>query len=689
MNNFKKLLEPSYIGKIKTKNRIIKVGAGTSFVEKGGYIGEAIKDFYAALARGGTGLIIVESCGVDFPSGVHHIPVQLHLEDDKYIQGYSELSAAIHEYQCPALLQLMHSGPWHPAQKTGIVPVASSALSPAEMEELGVENLRSLTTIEIEEMVDKFALAAVRAQKAGFDGVEVNANSTHLINTFLSPIWNKREDIYGYADLESRSRFLVEIIKEIRKRAGPDFAISVLLTGAEYGLGKGISIDEAAEFSKISQDAGADAVQVRAFGYKQTSFLHPGPERMLYPKSPGNLPRELDWSHHGAGAFVPLAGKVKRRVTIPVITVGRLDPILGEKVLENGQADFIGLNRRLLADPDLPNKIAEGRSEDIAPCTACYYCWNERVNERNIKCRINPALGKEREYAIKPAKGKKRVLVVGGGPAGMEAARVAALRGHQVYLYEKEPKLGGLLPIAGLIKGFEIEDMMSIVDYLSRQITKLGVSIRLGTEVNPLVIEKLKPETVVLATGGIATLPDIPGINHRMVIRNSRLHHQLRAYLRVFSPGMLRKLTQIWMPMGKKCVIVGGGIHGCQLAEFLVTRKRKVTIVEETDAIGEGLIPSDSKKYLISWLKESGVVIFSGVKCSEITERGLHIATKDGEEKILRADNIIPALPLQPNHQLFEKIKNQVPEVFEAGDCRKPQLSAEAIADGAYAGRRI
>ena len=689
MKKFEKLLEPGYIGKVKTRNRMIKTGAGTSFVEAGGFIGETIKNYYGALAMGGVGLIIVESCGIDYPLGIAHLPVQLHLEDDKFIPGYRELTEVIHRYRCPVFIQLFHSGPWHPSHITGKLGVAASELNTADSLKLGISKIRGVTLDDIGELTDKFARAAVRAQQAGFDGIEVNANSSHLINTFLSPIWNKRQDHYGSQNLANRARFLTGILKEVRARTGPDFAVSVLLTGAEYGLSGGITVDDATEFAFMCQQSGADAVQVRGYGYGPAAIMHPGPERVLFPEPPEELIKELDWSRDGAGAFVPIAAKVKKRVNIPVITVGRLDPPLGEQILAERKADFIGLHRRLLADPELPNKVAAGRLDDIAPCTACYYCWHERTNDRYVKCRINPALGKEQEYIITPAVKKKKVLVVGGGPAGMEAARVAALRGHQVLLYDKSPRLGGLLSLAGIVKGFHVEDLTMVVDYLSGQIHKAGVTVKSGTEVNRELIKEIKPDVMILATGGLGTLPDIPGIENKKVVNSFTLHHQLQFFLRFFSPQTIRKLTGIWVPVSKNLIIIGGGIHGLQLAEFLVTRRRKVAIVETSNELGEGIVPLSTRNRLLAWLRQKGVTFFTGVKVKEISDAGFSIETEEGEIKTLSADSIIPALPLQPDKDILKELGEDIPEVYLVGDCREPRLTADAIADGAAIAYRI
>jgi len=391
---FDRLLEPGDIGKVKTRNRMIKTAAGTSFINKDGTVSEVMKNFYGSIARGGVGLVTVESCGVEYPLGVHHLSAHAHLEDDKYISGYAELTEVIHKHDCPVFIQLFHSGPWHPYSQTGLTPVSSSYLPQKERDELGVEKLHGLTIPEVEGMVEKFSAAADRARKAGFDGVEINANSNHLIHTFLSRVWNRREDEYGYADLSSRAKFLADIIKAIKSRSGEDFAISVLITGLEIGIRNGIAIEEGLEIGRIIQDAGADAIQTRAFGYKEYHIIHPGPERFLIQNPPENLPAELDWSRQGAGAFVPLAAALKKVVQVPVITVGGLDHDLGDRILEEGKADFVGFNRCLLADPELPNKVAEGRPDDISHCKACYNCWNERINNRHIRCKVNELLGK-------------------------------------------------------------------------------------------------------------------------------------------------------------------------------------------------------------------------------------------------------------------------------------------------------
>ena len=685
---FRKLLEPGYIGKVRTRNRMIKASNGTSFIEPTGYVGERALAYYEALARGGVGLLIVESCGVEYPLGVQHPPVQFHLDDDKYIPSYAELVKVIHKYGCPAFIQFQHAGPWNP---TGLLPKrdtrAASALTREELPGPDFDVPRGLSHDEVLEYVDIWAKAAERAAKAGFDGVEINGGACHQINSFFSRIFNKREDEYGYQTLENRSRFMCDIVREIKKRLGKDFAISCLINIVEYHHEKATTIAEGVQFARFLQDAGADAIQCRAHAYGHRGGLIQ-PDRVLYPEPPDWLPKELDWSRRGSGATVPLIEAVKKEVSIPVFGSCRLDHVLGERFLRQGKMDFVSMVRRLIADPELPNKVIAGRLEDIVPCTGCLYCMDVRNRNKPLECRVNAALGREREFAPKPAEQKKKVMVVGGGPAGMEAARVAALRGHDVTLYDKNPKLGGLIPLAALVKDLEIDCLLTLVDYYKIQLKKLGVKVRLGKDVSPAMIEEFKPDALVLAAGGAHDTLNVPGINRPNVTGSAALHKQLRAYLRFLGPEMLERLTRLWMPIGKKAIVVGGTIMGCELAEFLIKRGRKVTIVHAEEELGKGMTKDDFLRF-IPWLDRKGAVSYTGVKYEEITAKGLVITTKEGEKMTLEADTIVLALPLLPNTGLSKTLGEKVPETYTIGDCREPQLMPEAIADGASTGHTI
>ncbi len=685
--NLENILEPGYIGKLKTRNRMVKSAAGMTYADNG-QITDKHKFLYEALARGGVGLLIVESAAFDYPLGVSE-QGKLRLDDDKFIKGYQEVVQIAHKYSCPTFLQFEHAGPNHLSELSGLQPIAASALTKAEMPPapenpfLKQSALRELSIAEIEELVEKAVKATERAAKAGFDGVEINFAGGHLGNTFISPIWNKRQDKYSCQSIENRARFMVEIIQSIKKRLGKDYPVSALFNVCEYGLPNGTTIEDGQKIAKLLEAAGADLIHARPYGYAAYALMG-WPEQMFNPEPLNPLPKGYDWSHKGAGALVPMAAKIKEAVSIPVMAVGRLDPVLGNQFIKEGKIDFVAMTRRLLADPELPNKVAAGKLEDIAPCTACLSCtFNPTVADPHhpIICRIDGALGGTEEYQIKPADKKKKVVVVGGGPGGMEAARVAALRGHQVTLYEKEPKLGGLLPLASLVKGTEIEDLPALVKYLETQITKLGVNIKLGKDFTASMIEDIKPDVFILAAGAEAALPDIPGINRSIVVSGASLHQKLKSFLRISGSGSLRALTKLWMPVGKKVVIIGGGIQGCELAEFLVKRGRKVTIVDTADMLGEGLAGVNIVG-LPMWLKSKGAILIAGVKkYEEITDKGLVIINKEGQKQLLEADSIVTATALTPHDELFVALKGKVPEMYTIGDCHKPGLIIDAIGE--------
>ncbi|HEX2964159.1 MAG TPA: FAD-dependent oxidoreductase [Syntrophorhabdaceae bacterium] len=683
MQSFSKLLEPSSIGKVKTKNRIIKTAAGTSFWSPGERrITDMALAYYEAVARGGAGLIMMESPIVEYPFDEPG-DIRMRIDDDRYIPQLRELTDIIHKYECPTFIQFYHRGPWNQPYAQHRPRYAASAVKPTESEfDFPSEGVpRELTLEEIAELVQLFARFTERAKAAGFDGVELNAGGDHLFSTFLSRRNNKRTDEYGCQSMANRGRFLVEMITAIKTACGKDYPVSVLFNALEGGAGDlGMTFAEARELAPILEKAGADTLHVRShwFGhhlgsYNQDNLFYPEPFVPLesFPKGP-------DWSHRGKGVNVPGAYQVKQVVGIPVITVSGIEPILGEELLQKGKVDFIGMCRPLFADPELPNKLAAGRFHDVAPCTRCSTC--QKMNGLPKECRVNAALGTT-HYEITKASVRKKVLIVGGGPAGMEAARVSALRGHDVTLIEKSHTLGGSLPVAALVKGTEIENLPGLIRYLQRQVEQSGAKILTGREFVPSMVDKFKPDVAIIAAGGVASVPQIRGIDSRNVVKSSDLHNILKMLLRFVSPVTLRWLTRFWMPVGKNVIIIGGRIAACQLGEFLVKRGRRVSIVDTDETLGEGLVP-ERKNRLFWWFRKREVPTYSGVTYREISQKGLTITTKEGKEMLIAADTIIPATPLLANKGLAEAVRGKVKEVHTIGDCKEPKLIPDAIADG-------
>jgi 2,4-dienoyl-CoA reductase (NADPH2) len=687
-SRFPRLLEPGYIGRVKTRNRIIKTANGTSFIEPTGYVGDRALGYYETMARGGVGLLITESCGVEYPLGVQHPPVQFHLDDDKYIPSYAELVNVIHKQGCPAFIQFQHSGPWNP---TGLLPKrdtkAASALTREELPGPAFDVPRAMSHQEVLEYIDIWAKAAERAARAGYDGVEVNGGTCHQINTFFSRIWNRRDDEYGPQSLENRARFMCDIVREIKKRLGSDYPVTVLINIVEYGHPLATTIPEGVEMARLVAGAGADAIQCRAHSYHHRDGLIQ-PEKMFYPEPPEQLPPGLDWSRKGKGAFVPLTEAVKKVVKVPVFAACRMDPSLGEQFLREGRLDFVGMTRRLLADPELPNKVTEGRLEDIRPCTGCLTCIDVRNKNQLLQCQVNASLSREREYALRPAEKGKKVMVIGGGPSGMEAARVAAQRGHKVRLYEQAHKLGGLVPLAAMVKELDLDALLDLVRYFKTQLAKEGVEVVTGKAAGPADIEAFQPDALVLAAGAVHDSLNIPGVGSKKVIAGAALHKQLKFYLRFFSSRTLERLTKLWMPLGRRVVIVGGNIQGCELCEFLVKRGREVTIVEAGPELGEGITKEDQFRFF-PWLERRGIPTYTGVKYEEVNDGGLVITTSGGERKTLVADSIVVTLPLLPNLEIVRNLEGKVLETRVIGSSQEPGLIYNAIKDGARLGHSI
>ena len=684
------LFSPFQIGKVQLRNRIVKTAAQTYFFDSGEHrVGPLALAFYGAVARGGAGLIITETPAMEWPL-LEEGDRRFRIDNDKYIKDLEKLSAEVHKYGCPIFTQLYHRAHWGGIYKLAAPLVAASSVtfqSPFDVHE--PEPPHALTIEEIEEITERFVSGAERLANAGWDGIEINAAADHLFHTFISRWWNRRDDEYGPQSLENRMRFILNVVKGIKKRVGSDFPVQVLMNAMEWGVGpEGITLEEGKQIAQMYEAAGVDSLHVRYHwtGMHQGSY---NPENLFYPEPHvplSEFPKELDWSHYGELCQVPLAAEIKKVVKIPVMTVGLIDHDSAERILREGKADLIGINRRFFADHNWANKVHEGHFEDIQPCTHCGTC-NKNYNEPRY-CRINACFGTDSYDFAPPAEKKKKVVVVGAGPAGMQAARVAAYRGHEVLLYERSRYLGGAMALAGMVKGFEIEDLCLLLNFFRTQIKKLGVKVHLNKEFDEAELEKVKPDVLIVASGGVPSYPKVNGIDRPNVVKTGDLYNTLRFFIWLFGPKMLRNLTKLWMPVGKKVVIIGGQIQGCQLAEFLIKRGRKVTIVETGDELGEWLVP-ERKIRLFYWFDRKGIERLTGVQLVEVTDKGLKIITKEGQERFLEADTIIPALPFAPNHELYEKLKDKVSEAYIIGDSDSPAVIPDATKAGWKVGNAI
>jgi 2,4-dienoyl-CoA reductase (NADPH2) len=698
-SRYAKLFEPGQIGKVKTRNRIYKTAAGMMiFHDDELEPNPTAVAFYESLARGGVGVLSVEAPTIDYPLGARWRE-RYRMDEDRFIPGMAHLVEAIHKHGCPTFMQMEHDGPWQsplfdnaPPTFEG-PPIAASPVNIPKLGDFHRDMPRQLTVPEIKDIVRKYIDCAERAKKAGYDGVDINAGSSHIVHNFLSPFWNRRDDEYGGTP-EKRARFMVEILSGIKERCGKDFPIVVCLNGFEIGwaIGKDDKMcltHELATFNvHKAVEAGADALMIRSqwLGLHVAGFL---PDYMFFPdmQVPSDkMPKEYYAKERGRAAMKLMVEEYKKLVSVPIILVGYVTPETGEELLEQGKTDFVGMNRSLMCDPELPHKLAEGRRDDVAPCTHCGTCLDQSVTFLR-HCRLNAAMGTD-SYTIEKALKKKKVLVVGGGPAGMEAARVSAIRGHEVTLVEKSSDLGGLLPLAALIKGTELEDLPELVAYLKGQIKKLGVKVKLKKEATPALVEEMKPDVVFLATGGLLTVPDMKGVDKGNVMTTPDLHQKVKPLLKLFGQRFLGSATKRYLPIGKNVIVIGAGLHGTETAEFLTKRGRKVTIVEPTDRIGEGVLDF-RLGLLMEWFEREGVCIVAGAKNLEITDKGVAYTDKDGKRQTIEADTVVPTSPLKSNAALLKDLQEKVPELYLIGDAKQPGMIVDAIREGYHTAKRV
>ncbi len=682
----KTLLSPLKLTDTLTlKNRMIKSPQSTMYWDDGYFMSDRVIDFYESIAKGGVGLIIL--AGILWypahPGGIYGA-----LYDDKYLPGMKKFVERMHRHGCPVFCQFHHTGPSSPSDDKGGRPFGPSRL---EQEEMAsplpyLHATRELTLEEIEEHKRRYIDAAARAKEAGFDGVEVHAAHGYFLASFLSRVWNRRTDQYGIQNFENRTRLMVEIIDGIRERCGEDFPIGVRINGEEYGAKGAMTLEESREIAKILDKKGVCYISVSGYGFGPLPMTYV-PDYFPYPEPEDYMKPYMD-RYRGDGVYAYCAEEIKKVVNAPVVAVGRMDENKAERILSQGKADLIALGRTLWADPEFPNKVRDGRIDDIVRCTRCATCEDPPRGAR--RCRVNPAMGRETELEIRPAGTFKKVMVIGGGPAGMEAARVAALRGHDVTLYDKEAQLGGRIKLASMIKGCAVENVLPIYDYLTTQIAKLPVRLRLGTTVTAETVRQEKPDAVVIATSSPYAVPEIPGIHGSNVSTIKGLAGKVKLPMRLFGPQLLEKLTHIFLPVGRRVVVLGGQIEGVQGAVFLKKRGRDVTIVEESASIGAG-IPERYFQRIGPWFAKKGVTVLTETRAEEIAKDGVKVRMKDGTQKFIPCDSVMVLMPQVPDTTFADSLKGLVPEIHVIGSALGAEngLLKHALLDGRRAGCRL
>jgi len=643
MAKLENLFMPIKVGKEELRNRIVMLALTTGYNEPDNTVGDRIINFYAERAKGGVGLIIVPFTAVDIAS-----PAQPGLFHDRFIPGARRLSDAVHAHGAKMAAQLLTQYHWATSEGSAPEVVGPSPV----LNQMMRCTPKALTIEEIHRLVEEHAKAAWRAREAGFDAVELPIVGGYLLNRFLSPHSNKREDEYG-GSLENRMRLPLEIIEAIKQSAGEDYAIICRLNVEEFMEG-GHSIEDSKKVAAVLEASGVNAINVYV-GWHEC----PVPTvQMLVPR----------------GAFVYLAEDIKKVVKIPVIAANRInDPILADKILSEGKADLIGMARALLADPEFPNKAREGRIDEIVPCIACSYCLAEILAaykdwEKPVStfCVVNPRAGKELEYAIRPAPVAKRVFVVGGGPGGTETAIVAASRGHQVTLYEKGDRLGGQLLTASLPP--HKDEIDALVGSLIVRTREAGVEVKLNTEVDLKTIEQAKPDVVVLATGATPIIPDIPGARGNNVVT---------------AVEVLTGQKEV----GETVIVIGGGMVGCETAEFLAQRGKKISIVEMLPRIGNDIVATN-RPFTLARLRQAGIRMDTNTKVEEITNKGVRVS-RDGVSDFLEGDTAVLAVGFTANKELADELEGRVAALYSVGDCVEARMIREAIEEGFRVGMEI
>lgn len=641
-SQFEYLLSSGAIGRMKLRNRLIMPAMVRNYASPEGFVTQKLIDHYAARAKGGIGLAIAEATFVR-PDGKGW-PQGLGIHSDQCLPGLADFIEAVKQWGAKIAIQLHHAGRQTTTGITGMPVVAPSTIPCPRCG----GTPRELTTAEVAELVNDFAQAAHRAKGAGFDAVEIHSAHGYLLSQFLSPNINKRTDKYG-GDINGRMTFVLEIVDRIREMVGEDYPIIVRMNGEDRVEG-GLELDESRQVARALEAAGVNAIHVSAGTYA-TAFN---------PRVDG----ATSTMYSPRGHIVECAAQIKKDVTIPVIAVNGITPEMAEELLKEKKADFIAMGRPVLTDPELPNKLMRGQREDIRPCIRCLEMCLGRIS-LGIRCSVNPEVGFEGRPLI-PAVRPKKVLVVGGGPAGMEAARVATLRGHDVTIYEKNKELGGHL-IEATVPAFK-KDLKDYKDWIVCQMSKQGVKVEMGKTATALSVAAFKPDAVVIATGSVVSIPDIPGAD------KSNLTTAIDLLLGKEGPG-------------ENTLLVGGGAVGCETALYLAQKGKKVTLVEILPEVCSDVAMVKGK--LTVELADSGVKVLPNTKVVGITEDGV-TATGDGQDTMtIAGDKVVLSMGLVADNALYEELKAEIPEIYLIGDATEPGRVGRAVHDGYRVGAAI